>query len=418
MTAFTGWFAIAPLLPYIAKDLKLTPDQRQTSNIPNISSTVIFRILAGILCDFIGPRRVMATILIAGAIPTALTGLCSDVNGFYAVRFFIGILGATFVPCQFYTTQMYDKNVVGSANAFAGGWGNLGGGLTYILMPLVFDGLNSSIQNPNITWRVALVIPAGLCIIVAILNLIFADDYPGGDWLKRKDSSIGVNGHTVNGHVEDKVAEVHEANEKKVDNYPVDEDTKTKKNNKLKELWKAFINPNVIIMMMQYACTFGVELAVDGVIGEFFISHFQINVSSGNFIGAIFGLMNIFSRATGGMLSDFGNRGFGTGTKEDKFYNGMRGRLLCQFLALFLEGVLLLAFRFSLNTLASAIVVMIFFSYFTQAGCGTTYGIAPYIDPEIYGTVAGLIGTGGTLGGIAFASVFKLYAESLQNGFM
>ncbi|CAG8484586.1 9095_t:CDS:2 [Cetraspora pellucida] len=349
----------------------------------------------------------MAALLIAGAVPTALAGLCNDVNGFYAVRFFIGILGATFVPCQFYTTQMYEKNVVGSANAFAGGWGNLGGGLTYILMPLVFDGLESSIQNPSITWRVALVIPAGLCIIVAILNLIFADDYPGGDWLKRKDSLNGVNGHTVNGHVEDKVAEVHEANEKKADNYPVDDDTKSKGNKKLKELWRAFINPNVIMLMMQYACTFGVELAVDGVIGDFFISQFHLLVTGGNFIGAIFGLMNIFSRATGGILSDVANRRF-----------GMRGRLFCQFFALFLEGLFLLVFRFSLDTLPSAIVVMIFFSYFTQAGCGTTYGIAPYVDPEIYGTVAGLIGTGGTIGGIAFASVFKLYANSLQNGFM
>ncbi|CAG8792070.1 22536_t:CDS:1, partial [Racocetra persica] len=32
MTAFTGWFAIAPLLPYISKDLGLTNDQKQTSN--------------------------------------------------------------------------------------------------------------------------------------------------------------------------------------------------------------------------------------------------------------------------------------------------------------------------------------------------------------------------------------------------
>ncbi|CAG8711739.1 9196_t:CDS:2, partial [Racocetra fulgida] len=194
---------------------------------------------------------------------------------------------ATFVPCQFYTTQMYEKNVVGTANAFAGGWGNLGGGLTYILMPLVFDGINASIGNPSITWRVSLVIPAGLCITIAIFNLIFADDYPGGDWIKRKDSLTGV--HGANGHVEEKVAEVHEANDKKkIDNYVVDDVIKPKENKKLKELGRAFVNPHVLIMMMQYACTFGVELAVDGVIGEIFIHEFQLPVTNGNFIGAIF----------------------------------------------------------------------------------------------------------------------------------
>ncbi|CAG8827736.1 28026_t:CDS:2, partial [Racocetra persica] len=110
---------------------------------------------------------------------------------------------------------------------------------------------------------------------------------------------------------------------------------------------------------------------------------------------------------TGGMISDFANRKL-----------KMRGRLMSQFLVLLLEGVFLLIFRFSLTTLTSSIIVMIIFSYFTQAGCGTTYGIAPFIDPEIYGTVAGLIGTGGTLGGIAFASVFKYYADSLSTGFV
>jgi NNP family nitrate/nitrite transporter-like MFS transporter len=45
-------------------------------------------------------------------------------------RFVIGILGATFVPCQFWATQMFSPNVVGAANALAGGWGNMGGGIT------------------------------------------------------------------------------------------------------------------------------------------------------------------------------------------------------------------------------------------------------------------------------------------------
>ena len=34
---------------------------------------------------------------------------------------FIGVLGATFVPCQVWCTGFFDKNVVGTANALAGG---------------------------------------------------------------------------------------------------------------------------------------------------------------------------------------------------------------------------------------------------------------------------------------------------------
>lgn len=37
----------------------------------------------------------MAGILIVGAIPSGLAGTVTTVNGFYAVRFFIGILGVS-----------------------------------------------------------------------------------------------------------------------------------------------------------------------------------------------------------------------------------------------------------------------------------------------------------------------------------
>ncbi|CAG8671744.1 15943_t:CDS:2, partial [Gigaspora rosea] len=120
-----------------------------------------------------------------------------------------------------------------------------------------------------------------------------------------------------------------------------------------------------------------------------------------------FGLMNLFSRATGGIVSDYANQKL-----------GIRGRLWSQFCVLLLEGIFLIIFRFSLTNLTSAIVVMIFFSFFTQAGCGTSYGIAPYIDPPIYGTIAGLIGTGGTLGGLIFNSVFAHYSSSIPEGFL
>ncbi len=72
----------------------------------------------------------MAGVLIAGAIPSGLAGTISNANGLYIIRFFIGILGGTFVPCLAWTTSFFDKNIVGTANALVGGWGNMGGGAT------------------------------------------------------------------------------------------------------------------------------------------------------------------------------------------------------------------------------------------------------------------------------------------------
>jgi NNP family nitrate/nitrite transporter-like MFS transporter len=59
-----------------------------------------------------------------------MAGLVTNAKGLIALRFFIGILGATFVPCQVWTTGWFDESVIGSANALTAGWGNSGGGIT------------------------------------------------------------------------------------------------------------------------------------------------------------------------------------------------------------------------------------------------------------------------------------------------
>jgi len=404
LTAFTGWFAIAPLMPTIKKDLKLTPAQVNDSNLTSISSTIIFRVIIGPLCDRYGPKRVMATLLSISAIPIGLCGLVSNATGFITVRFFIGIIGATFVPCQFWTTQMFSSSVVGSANALVGGWGNMGAGVTYVLMPLVFNAIHVTLSE-HAAWRVAMVVPAGLCLVVGIMCLFFSDDCPQGDWSQRDQIH-----HVYNSN--DKNMEVHDAN--KVNKNETDSIADSEKNvpaNTSRPTFRMFLvalcNPNVIIMMFMYACSFGIELAVDNVIGLFFHEHFGLSQTISGMIGAIFGLMNLFSRATGGFLSDYAFSKM-----------GIRGRLLVHFIIIFLNGIFLIAFRFSLNTLGQAITILVFFSYFTQACCGSVFGIVPFVDPTIVGAVSGLVGAGGNIGGLIFTGVFKAYVGKPEIAFM
>lgn len=75
-------------------------DKLGNSNIVALSATLIVRVIVGPLVDRFGPRKVMAALLVIGAIPSGLAGTANGPNSLYAIRFFIGILGGTFVPCQ------------------------------------------------------------------------------------------------------------------------------------------------------------------------------------------------------------------------------------------------------------------------------------------------------------------------------
>lgn len=119
--------------------MNLTQTQIANSNIAALTGTLLVRFVAGPLCDRFGPRWTYIIILLSGSIPTAMAGLVNNWQGLIALRFFVGILGGTFVPCQVWSMGFFDKNVVGSSNALIGGWGNAGGGITYFLMPQIYD---------------------------------------------------------------------------------------------------------------------------------------------------------------------------------------------------------------------------------------------------------------------------------------
>ncbi|KAJ4380398.1 hypothetical protein N0V85_008765, partial [Neurospora sp. IMI 360204] len=111
MVAFWAWYTFPPLLTHTIKhSLHLTPTQISNSNILSLLATLLVRLISGWACDTYGPRLVFASILLLGSIPIGLAPLITNVTGLYIIRFFIGILGGSFVPCQVWCTAWFDKN--------------------------------------------------------------------------------------------------------------------------------------------------------------------------------------------------------------------------------------------------------------------------------------------------------------------
>jgi MFS transporter, NNP family, nitrate/nitrite transporter len=63
----------------------------------------------------------------------------------------------------------FNVKIVGVANATTGGWGNLGGGVTQLLMPLIYDGM-TKIHQPFIAWRWAMFVPGFFHILAGALT--------------------------------------------------------------------------------------------------------------------------------------------------------------------------------------------------------------------------------------------------------
>ncbi|KAH7468801.1 hypothetical protein PRIC1_010107 [Phytophthora ramorum] len=379
--AFFGWFSIPPLMPTIKKQLKLTPAQVNNSNIVSVASTIIGRVIAGPMCDKYGARTVQTVLLVLGAIPVASAAFVVNYSGFMAVRLVIGLVGSSFVATAYWSSVMFSKEVVGTANAFTAGWGNLGAGVTYLITPLLFDLVTiDGAVSDSYGWRITLVFPAVFMVFIGVMLYFLTDDCPQGNY-----------------------ADLKKANAMSIAATKPEIDMK-------KALWAVAKKPATWILALQYACSFGVELQVHNVLSLYYYEDFKrsdcdpstaadacrlLTQTKAGLISSLFGLMCIFARAAGGYASDVANSRI-----------GMRGRILTQFAA-FAGQALFLYLYSTTQHLAASVPLLIVFGFFVQASTGTTYGIVPYVLPEYTGATSGIVGAGGNVGGLCWGFLFK-----------
>ena len=179
---FFAWFGIAPLMKVVRAELGLTQAQIGNCIIASVAITILARLLIGWLCDHIGPRLAYTGLLIIGSIPVMGIGFANSYETFLLFRLAIGIIGASFVITQYHTSVMFAPNVVGTANATTAGWGNLGGGVTQMVMPLLFGGFLTLGVGEFWGWRASMFVAGLTCMLTGLAYYKLTQDCPEGNF--------------------------------------------------------------------------------------------------------------------------------------------------------------------------------------------------------------------------------------------
>merc|ERR1712176_683006 len=325
------------------------------ANIAAVSFDVFTRFIMGSVIEQIGPKNTDAVLLLFGALFCSCGVAVTNGTGLIIGRFFVSCLGSTFVVNQFWNSIMFNRSVVGTANATAGGWGNLGGGLTQTLMPLVYRFWHNGVGLPiSSAWRASMFFP--VLLYICLIPWIF---------FCSQDTTTGKFNVALLG--------------------------KTKKAGPMDYL-RCCSDYRVFLMIFQYSACFGCELVMNNILATHFHDAFGVDLVAAGALAMSFGAMNLFARSVGGILSDWLNVRY-----------KMCGRLWAHFISLFGQAVFL--FLFGCVTKGTggwplALAALIVFAIFVNMAEGTSYGIVPYMIPTELAIVSAVVGAGGTLGAV------------------
>jgi NNP family nitrate/nitrite transporter-like MFS transporter len=358
---FFAWFGIAPLMKVVRDEMHLTKDQVGWCIIGSVAITVAARMLVGLVCDRVGPRLTYTWLLILGSLPVMAIGFAHDFSTFLLFRVAIGAIGAAFVITQYHTSVMFAANCIGTANATTAGWGNMGGGVTQMVMPLIYGLFAATLGlGPFWGWRASMIAAGAVCFLTGIAYYFLTQDTPRGNFRELRERGEMPQAKGAKGNFA-----------------------------------RAARDRRVWVLFALYGACFGVELTMDNIAALYFGDYFGLGLETAGLAAGSLGVLHLFARTLGGFVSDrCGGRW------------GLKGRVHWLFVALFFEGLGLMLFS-RMTALALALPAMLLFGVFMKMSEGATYAVVPFINRKALGAVAGIVGAGGNAGAVAAGFLFR-----------
>lgn len=415
---FYVWFNMAPLMSTIIKDTGLTLDQLKVLAICNVALTVPTRVVIGLLCDRIGPRKTFCLVMWSMAAPCLWFAFATTYTEMLISRLLLSAVGTGFVVGIAMTSLWFRPRDAGFSQGVEAGLGNWGSSLAAITLPFLALNILDS-------WRWATAISGLVMFAYGVYYWFAITDGPPGTTrpVARKIQTIEVStwGDLINaaiwtvpifgvlavlvmtvtgkGYISPLASYIlyalvlagvlYQVIALFKVNIPilkrgVPEDDK-------------YRFTQVGTLCASYIVTFGAELAVISMLPFFFQKTFNMDPVMAGLFGSMFAVLNFFSRALGGYVSDR------TPTRK-------LAHLI--YLAGVTAGFVLMGMISPSWPVAMAVLVVVFCAMFVTGGCGTTYALVPFVKRRITGNVAGYAGAYGNVGAVLYTTAYTFLSDS------
>lgn len=415
---FYVWFNMAPLVTTIVKESGFTMEQLKILAICNVALTVPARVIIGMLSDRIGPRRTFTIVMVFMAIPCLMFAVATTYTQMLAARLLMSMVGTGFVVGIHMTSFWFKPKDIGFAQGVEAGLGNWGSSLAAMTMPLVALNIFGS-------WRYAIALSGVVMMAYGIYYWFAITDGPPGAVRPKARKAAAIEVSTWGNLVSAIIWTIPV-----IGVLALLVRTVTKKNYISIEtayVFLAVITVGVLYQLYQllkvnlpilkkgvpeddkyrftqvgclcasYVATFGAELAVISMLPTFFQKGFNLTPQLAGLVGSAFAFMNFFSRALGGYISD-----------------RMSTRRSAHLL--YIGGVAVSFALMGLITpswpLALAVIVTLICAMFVTGGCGTTFGLVPFVKRRITGNVTGYVGAYGNVGAVVYTTFYTFMTDS------
>jgi NNP family nitrate/nitrite transporter-like MFS transporter len=227
--------------------------------------------------------------------------------------------------------------------------------------------------------------------------LLFSEDTPTGKWANRavaveqnfkpqKSRIVSAQGGVLDkpSPLSDNEKEKRKVNETEAELQAGEVVTiaeyqhETVQNPTFKEAMQVVLSPQTLTLAACYVCSFGAELAINSILGAYYLKNFpKLGQTGSGRWAAMFGLLNVFFRPAGGFIGDL-------------IYKYTNGSLWAKKAWIHFVGVTTGVFLIAIgmtnpHNLGKMIGLIAGMAFFLEAGNGANFALVPHVHPHANG---------------------------------